>query len=502
MSLIAQEQIKNIFEKVVRFKIMRIGYDREESIDYGKKIGAVILAGGLSSRMKEFKPLLHVDGMPAVEGLIESAKVAGIDDIIVVTGHNRELLDPILRKHGVREAYNPDYKDGMFSSINAGLREAMKDIGESLAAKAGYLIMPVDCPLISARVIRTLMAGVLAKKEEAIEEDRENNFAVVTFDGKKGHPLYIPVSKAQEIMDHEGEGGLNTITDKYIEEMLRVPVDEEGCILDMDTMEDYQDIRNFVEKGFAREKLELLTARKRIFLVRHGETLQHEEPMFIGQYDVELSEDGRIQAEILGREIAQAMREDVEAEALGMDKFGREPMPAIERIYSSDLKRARQTAEIIREHVNKMLPNPVEIEFHEGLRELNLGGWDGKPIREVKEKYSEEFERRGRDIFTFKLRNGMENFYDMQYRVVNTLREILRNDDAKDIIIVAHSGVIRALENNINGLKVENDWEPIKKGQFRMLEPFPVQPNERDRQEDKPMSSDSLTMESLLEYYE
>ena len=100
-------------------------------------------------------------------------------------------------------------------------------------------------------------------------------------------------------------------------------------------------------KGFAREKLELLTARKRIILVRHGETRQHEEPMFIGQYDVPLSDEGREQAVKAGQEIVRLMAEDVEAEALGMDKFGKEPMPAIERIYSSDLERAKETAEIL-----------------------------------------------------------------------------------------------------------------------------------------------------------
>ena len=68
---------------------MKIGYDREKSENYGSRFGAVILAAGLSSRMKDFKPLLHVAGTTAIEGLIESAKAAGITDITVVTGHNR-----------------------------------------------------------------------------------------------------------------------------------------------------------------------------------------------------------------------------------------------------------------------------------------------------------------------------------------------------------------------------------------------------------------------------
>lgn len=485
---------------------MKIGYDREKSEKYGSRFGAVILAAGLSSRMKDFKPLLHVTGTTALEGLIESAKAAGITDITVVTGHNREKLAPIIAACGVREAFNENYRDGMFSSIKTGLAAAAglaaagfcSDSPESgtagTACKEGFLLMPVDCPLISVRVMRMMM--------DAVSEKAGNTaFAAAAFEGKKGHPLYVPREAVAEICSYEGPGGLTAITDR--QPVIRVETGEEGCLLDMDTPEGYEDIKAFVAKGFAREKLELLTARKRIFLVRHGETRQHEEPMFIGQYDVPLSDEGRLQAEVLGRDIAAAMREDVEAEALGMDKFGKEPMPAIERIYCSDLSRARETADIICECVNRILPSPVLVKADPGLREINLGEWDGQPISRIRQEFPDEYRRRGENIFTHKIRKGGgENFYDLQYRVLAAFREILRNDDAKDIIIIAHSGVLRVLENNINGLRVDDDWEPMDKGTFRMLEPFPEQPSEKVNSQDKPLTSDGITMEAVLEYYE
>lgn len=480
---------------------MKIGYDREKSENYGSRFGAVILAAGLSSRMEKFKPLLHVAGTTAIEGLIESAKAAGITDITVVTGHNREKLAPIIAACGVREAFNENYRDGMFSSIKTGLAAAAGYDSAGTAAdyagtegREGFLLMPVDCPLISVRVMRMMMDAV-SKGADA------SGFAVAAFEGKKGHPLFIPAKAVSEICRYEGPGGLTAITDRH--SITRVETGEEGCLLDMDTPEGYEDIQAFVAKGFAREKLELLTARKRIFLVRHGQTRQHEEPMFIGQYDVPLSDEGRLQAEVLGRDIAAAMREDVEAEALGMDKFGKEPMPAIERIYCSDLSRARETADIICECVNRILPSPVLVKADQGLREINLGEWDGQPISRIRQEFPDEYRRRGENIFTHKIRKGEgENFYDLQYRVLAAFREILRNDDAKDIIIIAHSGVLRVLENNINGLRVDDDWTPMDKGTFRMLEPFPEQPSEKVNSQDKPLTSDGITMEAVLEYYE
>ncbi len=129
--------------------------------------------------------------------------------------------------------------------------------------------------------------------------------------------------------------------------------------------------------------------------MRHGETEQHDEPVFIGQYDVPLSETGIKQAQILGERIAEAVSEDIEAELMGMDKFGREPMPAIERIYCSDLARARRTAAIICENVNRQLAisgseQRVSIKEDSGLREINLGIWDGKPVRQVREMWPAE----------------------------------------------------------------------------------------------------------------
>ena len=478
---------------------MRIGYNRDKTEQYNERFGVVILAAGLSSRMKAFKPLLPVDGRPAIEGLIETAKAAGLTDITVVTGHNRSALAEILVHHRVSEAYNGDYESGMFSSIQVGLAKART------SGKEGYLLMPVDCPLISVHVMRAVMDSVL-ESEEAADAERDA-FAVALFEGKKGHPLYIPSSRIDEILRSDGQGGLAAITDRYADAMIRIETGEEGCILDMDTPEGYADIKKFVAKGFAREKLELLTARKRIILVRHGETRQHEEPMFIGQYDVPLSDEGRTQAAELGRKIAGLMAEDVEAEMLGMDKFGKEPMPAIERIYSSDLTRAKETADSIAAEINKAYPHlaeilggAVQVRCVTGLREISLGDWDGHPIREIADRYPEEYERRGRDIFSFKMR-GAESFYDMQYRALAAFRDILRNDDAKDIIIVAHSGVIRALENNILGKQVHDDWEPVPKGELRMLEPFPEQQREKVHG-DRPMNMNDLTMEAVYEMYE
>ncbi len=491
---------------------MNIGYNRASD---PTRYGAVILAAGLSSRMKEFKPLLHVDGQPAVAGLTETLHSAGIRDIVLVTGHRREELQEEIDRLRLTEAYNENYEEGMFTSIQTGLAKA----GESFPDKQGVFLIPVDCPLITIRVLRELMIAADGAQKENVAggargaDAADGWYFVPTFEGKKGHPLLIVAEHIPEILEHDGEGGLKAVTERHWEKMVRVPVPDEEILLDMDTPEGYEAIRQFVAHGFKREKLDVLSARKRIILVRHGQTRQHEEPMFIGQYDVPLSEEGRQQAHALGEQVVELIREDVRAERTWVEgiSLGKQPLPAIERIYSSDLSRASETASIIAEHINSAYgpgasffgepagaledsvgetnvmnamvgapsfpgasdakPIHVEVQPLEGLREIALGDWDGQPVSRIREEHPQEYARRGEDLFTFKTGNRGENFYDMQYRAVAALREILADDYARNIIIVAHSGVIRALENNLKGLRVDDEWEPLDKGDLRIWVP-------------------------------
>lgn len=401
---------------------------------------AVILAAGLSSRMKAFKPLLPVNGKPAIAGLIKAVKSAGISDIIVVTGHEREKLAPLLRRLCVREEYNANYEQGMMTSVKAGIAKAAG------SGQTGCILMPADCPLISAEALRKVLKAAGG-----------DEFAVATFEGKKGHPLYIPACRIREIMEYDGPGGLAAVTDRHSEGMLRVETGEEGCVLDMDTPEGYEAIKNFAAVGFKRRPIKALAEGRHIFLVRHGETEPHEGSVFMGQHDAALSEKGRQSAAGAGVRIARLL-----------EQYIADGVPPVRKIYSSDLMRAAESAEIIRKRAELLCGGQIEICLDRGLREINLGPWDGRLISEIRTEFPEEYARRGQDMFAFKLR-GMENFYDLQYRVKAAFRDILVKDKDECIIIVAHSGVIRVLENTLRGMRVDDDWEPLEKGGVRAL---------------------------------
>lgn len=391
-----------------------------EQATVNNRIGAVILAAGYSSRMGSFKPGLQIGGKTVIARLIASFYDAGIKDIVVVSGHNREVLKSLIKGFDVTESYNENFPKGMFTSIQAGVQKTDK-------ALRGFFLIPVDCPLLEAETIDLLVSN--------IRDD--SSFVVPCYRGKKGHPLYIPMKYRDEILNYDGNGGLKAITDKYDDQMIRIETGRESTVMDMDTPAAYEELKAFYQRGMKLESLEELAKGRCFYLIRHGQPQQHRDKIFLGQTDVPLSDEGRKQAEKAKAALPVGIR----------------------RIYSSDLKRALQTAEII----------GGQIIATQGFREMNLGSWDGRYIEDIKREFPELYQKRGRNIFVFKTGNKAENFYDLQYRVVKALTDILKKDDSREIFIVAHSGVIRCIENNLKGGSVEDAWQKPETGGVRVV---------------------------------
>lgn len=393
----------------------------------------LILAAGYSSRMGAFKPLLQIGDMTAVERIAAMYRKAGLRTVIGVTGFQRELLSPVLSAADILEAYNPDFPQGMFTSIKAGI---VKTEGAE-----GFFLMLVDCPLVPAEVIRQIWDKHLECPECLI---------VPCYNGKKGHPLYIPAKFAPEILEHNGEGGLKAITSRHEAELIRLETGCEAVVLDMDTPEGYEELREYWKTrgtddrcGVGTEPPDTdWTSRlrgKRLVLVRHGEIRQHKEKIFLGQTDVPLSDQGREQA--------SAAAEELRRRAVKAD-----------RIYTSDLSRAAETAALLRDGMGghgELIPMA-------SLREMALGEWDGCFISEIRERFPEEYRKRGENLLTFKFGNDSENFYDLQYRVMKGFGEIVRQETldpagGRDILIVSHAGVINVLTSNLKQIPLEHE---------------------------------------------
>ena len=394
-----------------------------------RKFGTVILAAGFSSRMGTFKPLMKLEDETIVERLIRISENAGLQDIVVVTGHNHQQMVRVLNKTSAVEVFNGRFEEGMFTSMQAGIAALPEDLD-------GFFIMPVDCPLVTEDILKQLM--------ESFEPEM---FSVPVYRGKKGHPLLIPSKFRQEILEHDGHNGLKAVTDRDFNLMQRIETGFEGIVMDMDTPEAYEEIKTYLDGGCISDDLQQLIKDRRFILIRHGEIQQHKEKIFLGQTDVPLSKRGVIQASQAGFKLDK------------MEIF-------TFNIYASDLIRAAKTAA----YIKALIPLFRNLKIEPGFREMNLGPWDGRFISEIRETMPDEYEKRGSNIMTYKMGHGSENFYDLQYRVCKTLTRILKEDNSYDIVIVAHSGVLRVIENNLKGGDVSDPWDKMDNGEVRVIE--------------------------------
>ncbi len=163
----------------------------------------------------------------------------------------------------------------------------------------------------------------------------------------------------------------------------------------------------------------------RLYLVRHGQVVDHDGFHANGHTDVDITEVGRIQMEHL-------------AERLQLVDIG--------VIYSSDLKRAEIGARIIARN------HDVSHNILSELREINFGDWEGMSLSEIRMKYPGYLEKREKDIVNFRAPGEGESMYDLSKRILPSLRRILKEQEGKDILIVAHGAVNRIILCDALGL--------------------------------------------------
>ncbi|MCL2126596.1 MAG: NTP transferase domain-containing protein [Oscillospiraceae bacterium] len=220
----------------------------------------IILAAGLSERMGVFKPMLPVGSQSAAVRCIRTAQAAGVHDIIVVTGNNRDELVEHLRNEApeARTVHNNDYNDGMFSSTCVGAAALSDNID-------GFFVLPSDCCAISADTLKTLEKHFTISGAQAVTRPK--------FDGRRGHPPLIPIQHREGLLAYSGDGGLKGFLSPL--PTVEVELDNRESLLDMDTPADYAEL--LVHLGLPTypdaEQCAALFAKHRTpyDIIKHGE---------------------------------------------------------------------------------------------------------------------------------------------------------------------------------------------------------------------------------------
>jgi len=187
------------------------------------KITAIVLAAGKSSRMGSNKLLLRFDGKTIIEHILDRLIHY---DTIVVTGHRREEIEPIIKRYRAKIVHNPDYEQGMTTSFQAGLREIDEDVN------AVFMVLSDTFGFSTA-----LLDAMELKMASTVDL-----IVSPVYEGKRGHPVLIAYELFQEFLDLDSSKTMKDVVLRHEDEHAYVPGDI-WTRTDLNTPEDYEHVK-------------------------------------------------------------------------------------------------------------------------------------------------------------------------------------------------------------------------------------------------------------------
>ena len=198
------------------------------------KAAGLIAVAGQSSRMGAFKPLLPIHGKPMIAHTADVFLRAGVTDLYVVVGKYGEDVIRALSGYHAAFLWNHDYaQTEMFASVQLGLR-AIRDTGKF----DGAFLLPGDMPAVPSQVLRSLLGSL---------ETSENDVVFPSDGTRRLHPPLIRSKLFDSLIDYSGEDGLRGAFRALNARIGYVVTSDAGCQIDVDTPEDYERARAFLE---------------------------------------------------------------------------------------------------------------------------------------------------------------------------------------------------------------------------------------------------------------
>lgn len=187
------------------------------------RVAAVLLAAGQSRRMGRLnKMLADVDGEAMVARTARTLLSSRAGPVIVVVGHEADRVRAALAGLDVRIVHNPDYGEGISSSLRAGVNAVPEEAMAAVMALG-------DMPRVSASDIDALI--------EAFDPDGGATICVPTHGGKRGNPVLWGRRYFQEISACAGDAGARHLVGENVDQVAEVERPDPGVLLDFDTPE-------------------------------------------------------------------------------------------------------------------------------------------------------------------------------------------------------------------------------------------------------------------------
>jgi molybdenum cofactor cytidylyltransferase len=201
----------------------------------GRRVAAVVLAAGRSTRMGAVNKLIaEIGGKPLVRIAAEQALASRADPVIVVTGHERERVEAALDGLRVRLVHNPDYAEGLGTSLKAGIAAVPEEAD-------GAIICLGDMPQVSSALIDRLIG--------AFDPERGALVVVPSIAGRRGNPVVWARRFFNNLMAIGGDIGARHLIGANAEAVVEVQVADDAALTDVDTPESLSAVKAEIERA-------------------------------------------------------------------------------------------------------------------------------------------------------------------------------------------------------------------------------------------------------------
>jgi molybdenum cofactor cytidylyltransferase len=192
------------------------------------KIGAILLASGLSRRMGEInKMTLTVGGKPMLRHMAETLVESNLASIHAVIGFEEAFARSALSGLDVTLVENPHYEEGQMTSVHAGLRSVQGKLDAVMVCLA-------DQALLTSTDINQLLAQY--------EQGDQQRILVPTWQGQRGNPIIIPADQVNNIVSGQRNLGCKRLIEKKPELTQAYEMPNDHVVFDVDCTEDYQQL--------------------------------------------------------------------------------------------------------------------------------------------------------------------------------------------------------------------------------------------------------------------
>lgn len=202
----------------------------------GPRIAALLLAAGKSSRMGANKMLAEVDGRPMVARTAQRLLASRARPIVAVIGNQADEVEAALGKLPVERVRNPDFADGLSTSLKRGLAALPADID-------GVVVCLGDMPLIAGRDIERLIAAFNPLEGRAI--------VVPTRRGQRGNPILWSRQFFAEMLALTGDQGARKLIEEHADLVAETEMDSDAIFIDIDTPQALAELRERMKPSAA-----------------------------------------------------------------------------------------------------------------------------------------------------------------------------------------------------------------------------------------------------------